>query len=287
MGLFDKTIVERYEEDFRTKKMENADFYHELNIRGGDPELLRSQLLELVEDSGYNIMINKLTKFEGDDSEFAKIFQGGRLKPLRAVLSAEKEAYTASMFPILWKIIAVLGVVSLAAYLIPPSVFQQFGVTVNSYYFVIAGLILIASAMILWLTKKSDYINIWVKMAGIYNVEDESTDMRIIFSAKTTSDDKRIIKQLDDEVSEIYGVISDKYVKSKKLAKGGLLSLTKSDKNMDVELIKGINSMSEDLKNLNSRLARGEISEATYKDAKEGLLDKKHKLETVLDLINV
>ncbi|VVB74150.1 Uncharacterised protein [Candidatus Tiddalikarchaeum anstoanum] len=287
MGLFDmKTRVEKYEESFKTKKMENADFYHELNIRGQDPELLRSQMLELVEDSGFNVIINKLTKFEGEDSEFEKIFQGGRLKPLRAVLGAEKEVQTQSMFPVLWRVVLIIGVLSLIAYLIPPSYYAQFNITVNSYYFVVAGLVLIASAMLLWLTKKSDFITLLIKMSGVYNVEDESTDIRIIFSADTSSNDKKVVKQLDDEVSEVYRVISTKYVKDKG-HKGNLLQVPKGDKHFDVELIKGINSTSDDLKNLDSRLARGEISEAVYKEAKESLTDKKNKLETILDLINI
>lgn len=285
MGLFkSKSIVEKHEEEFKTKKMENRNIFHELNIRGTDPELLRTEVLELVEDLGYDISINKLTKFE--DAEFDKIFRGGRLKPLRAVLSAEKEVQTDSMFPFLWKIVAILGMLSFLAFFIPQSFFDSFNISVNSYYFIISSLILFGSAVILFLTKKVDYLNIWFKASGIYNIQNDNTDLRIILSADTTSNEKKVIKKIDDEVAEIFRVISKKYVK-KKQKKGVILSIPKSEKNADISIIKNINTINNDIKNLDVRLARGEISESVYNEIKENFIERKHKLETILDLIKV
>ena len=39
------------------------------------------------------------------------------------------------------------------------------------------------------------------------------------------------------------------------------------------------------MRNLDSRLATGEISEGTYREVKNELLERKRKLETILDLV--
>ncbi|MBN1924177.1 MAG: hypothetical protein JW791_05490 [Nanoarchaeota archaeon] len=283
--FFPKTMVERNEEQFNTKRMENREVYHELNIRGGDPELLRTQVLELVEDMGYDIIINKFSKFES--SEFENIFQAGRLKPLRAVMNAEKRVETGTMFPWMWKLVAFLGLFSLLVYLVPQSVFDDLGFTLSKNYFIIAGVVLLFSSAILWFARRIDTMTIWFKASGIYNVEDENTDFKVILSGATTSEDKVLRRKLDDEITEIFRIISKKYVKEKEGKKKAILELPKSSKDFDVTVIKSINSVEDDLRGLDSRLANGEINEATYNEVKENLEERKRKLETILDLINV
>ncbi len=282
MGLFSpKSMVERNEEDFNTKRMENKDVYHELNIRSGDPELLRTQVLELVEDLGYDIIINKFTKFE--DSEFNNLFNAGRLKPLRAVLNAEKRVETGTMFPWLWKLVLLIGLASLLIYLVPQSVFDNIGVTLEKDYFIIAGVVLLFSSAVLWFSRRLDTMSIWFKASGIYNVADENSDFKVILSGATTSTDKVLSRKLDDEITEIFRIISKKYVMDKK--KQAILS--PRGRNTDVAVIKSINKVDDDLRELDSRLASGTITEATYNEVKENLIERKRKLETILDLINV
>ena len=280
-----KSTVEKNEENFNTKKMENRDVFHELNIRSGDPELLRTQVLELVEDMGYDVIINKFTKFE--DAEFENVFKAGRLKPLRAVLNAEKNIETGSRFPWLWKLAGVIGIILCLVYFVPQSFFDNFSISVSNYYFGIAGIILLLVSLALWLMRRIDTLRIWFKASGIYNVEDNTSDFRIIFSGETTSTEKSVARKLDDDITELFAIISKKYVKQKEAPGKAIIELTKKDKDFDVEVIKDINIIERDLKHLDSRLANGEITEKAYNEAKEGLNDRKRKLETILDLVNV
>ena len=280
--LSPKTLVEREEEDFNTKRMMNRKIYHELNIRSGDLELLRTQVLELVEDMSYDIIINKFTKFE--DSEFNSIFEQGRLKPLRAVLNAEKRITTGSMFPWLWKLCLGLSIACFVLYFTPQSFFDNFNITIESNYFSIAGLLLLTASFLLWYTRRIDVLSIYFKASGIYNIEDKTSDFKVILSAESTSSKDDVMKKLDDEVAEIFTVISKKYVKETE-KKTSILELSKKNKNLDTTVIKGINEVEDDLRNLDSRLATGEISEGTYREVKNELLERKRKLETILDLV--
>jgi len=285
MSWFSKSTVEKFEQDFRTKNMENRDVYHELNIRGSDPELLRTQVLELVEDMGYDIIINKFTKFE--DSEFDNIFKAGRLKPLRAVLNAERSVETGSMFPSLWKIVGFMGLFIALIYFTPQSFLDTIGITIVREYFAIIGLTMLLISFVLWYTRRIDTLSIWFKASGIYNVEDNTCDFKVIFSGQTTSEDKKERRRLDDDITELFRIISKKYVKAKDVKKKAILELPKSSKNFDVTLIKEINNIDKDLKKLDARLARSEISEKVYNEVKENLNEQKRKLETILDLVNV
>ena len=138
MNIFGKkTITEKMEKNFETKRMENREVFHELNIRGQDPELLRTQVLELLEAMDYDITINKFAKF--DDSEFENIFQAGRLKPLRAVLHAQKKVQTGSRFPIIWKPLLALSIISFIAYFITDHLENALNVAINESCFIIFG----------------------------------------------------------------------------------------------------------------------------------------------------
>lgn len=283
--LSPKSFVERLEEGFNTKRMENREVYHELNIRGGDPELLRTQVLELVEDLGYDVLINKFTKFEND--EFKSLFDAGRLKPLRAVLNAEKRVETGSMFPNLWKIMLMIGVIVSAVYFVPQDFLDNIGFTIMREFFAITGVFLLFITFVLWYTRRVDVISIWFKASGIYNVEDKSSDFKIILSGETTTTNERVNSKLNEEITEIFRVVSKKYVKEKEPAKKAIIEISSKSKNVDVDVIKGINKADSDLRNLDSRLANGEITEKVFNEVRENLLDRKRKLETILDLINV
>lgn len=282
MSLFSpKSTVERHEAGFKTELMQDREFYHEINIRGEDPELLRSQVLELFEGMGYNILINKFTKFE--DSEFNNIFDQGRLKPLRAVLSAEKRSKTSSMFPWLWKLTGIVGIIALIIYFLPQTYFDNFNLTVSKEILGLIGVGSLLLSFLFWYIKRSDYLRIWFKASGIYNIEDETSDFKVILSGEATHNS--LSKKLNDEITEIFQIISNKYVKKSK-KKGPIINVPKKKKDFDVKVIKQVNKVDKDLNELNSQLASGEISEKTYYEVKENLNEKKRKLETILDLIN-
>lgn len=284
MNLFSKkTNVAKMEEDFNTKTMENQKIYHELNIRSSDPELLRTQVLEIVEDMGYSVYINKFTKFQ--DSEFNNIFDQGRLKPLRAVLKAEKKIETGSKFPGLWKFMALTSFMFFLLSIVPDSLWNIINLTVNSNYFLIISFIFVIITLLIYITRKLDSLTIWFKASGIYNITEESSDFKAIFCAQSSSKNRKIIKKLNDEVSQLFSIISRKYVKNKS-KDNKIIKLSKKNKDSVVNVIKSINSVERDLKKLDSRLARGEITERVYNEVKENLKERKIKLETIIDLIN-
>jgi len=283
MNIFNtKTNVEKLEKNFETKKMENHEVFHELNIRGQDPELLRTQVLELLEAMDYDITINKFAKFE--DSEFENIFQAGRLKPLRAVLHAQKKVETGSKYPWLWKLFGVIGVFCLALSIVPESSLISLNITLNKGYILGLSVVALAASLVMWISRKFDTINIWFKSSGIYNVEDKTSDFKIILSGESTS--KILKSRLDNEITQVFSLISSKYVKSKDSEDKSLLDLPKSSKNLDVKIIKEINQLENDSKNLDSRLANKDITEKTYNELREKFSERKLKLETILDLIN-
>jgi hypothetical protein len=282
MNIFDnKTNVEKIEKNFETKKMENHEVFHELNIRGQDPEILRTQVLEFLEAMDYDITINKFAKFE--DSEFENIFQAGRLKPLRAVLHAQKKVQTGSKYPWLWKLMGLIGLISLTVFFLPNESISVLNITLNKTYVLILSIVLLLTSLLIWISRKFDTINIWFKSSGIYDIENKSSDFKIILSGESTS--KILKSRLDNEITQVFSLISSKYVKSKNIEKS-LLDLPRSSKNLDVKIIKEINQIDNDSKNLDSRLANKDISEKTYVELKEKFNKRKIKLETILDLIN-
>ncbi len=283
MNIFgQKTITEKMEKNFETKKMENHEVFHELNIRGQDPELLRTQVLELLEAMDYDITINKFARFE--DSEFENIFQAGRLKPLRAVLHAQKKVQTGSRFPIIWKPLLVLSILSFISYFITDYLETILSMSINESYILALGAILFILSALIFITRKFDTINIWFKSSGIYNIESKTSDFKIILSGESSS--KILRSKLDNEITQVFSLISTKYVKSKAEEGESLLDLPRNSKNLDVKIIKEINQLEHDSNNLDSRLASKDITEKTYTELKEKFAERKQKLETILDLIN-
>ncbi|MDD5054312.1 MAG: hypothetical protein PHT91_03230 [Candidatus Nanoarchaeia archaeon] len=283
MNIFkSKTNVEKAEKNFETKKMENKEVFHELNIKSQDPEVLRTQVVELLEAMDYGITINKFAKF--DDSEFENIFQAGRLKPLRAVLHAHKKVQTGSKYPWLWKILILSGLILMIAFMVPQNYLSFMEISFNNNIFMAISSILLFSGMLLWFLRKFDTINIWFKSSGIYNVEEKNSDFKIILSGESTG--KALKKKLDNDITQIFSAISAKYVKNKVAPEKSLLELPKNSKNLDVRIIRKINDLENDSKNLDSRLANNDISEKTYLELKEEFTNEKQKLETILDLIN-
>lgn len=283
MGLFDKkTNVEVMEKNFQTKKMENHEVFHELNIRGQDPELLRTQVLELLESMDYDITINKFAKFE--DSEFENIFHAGRLKPLRAVLHAYKRVETGSRLPWLWKAFLGISIAFFAAYIFSASIENALSIVINESYLLSLAVVCFFSSGLIWVSRKFDTINIWFKSSGIYNIEDKTSDFKIILSGESTG--KVLKSKLDNEITQIFSLISSKYVKSRIENDKSLLDLPRNSKNLDVKIIKEINQIENDLKNLDSRIANKDITEKTYSELRDKFSERKQKLETILDLIN-
>ncbi len=277
---FRKLTVEKYEREFETKKMRDRRLFYDLNIRVGDPEELRSDVNELLQDMDYDVVLNELTKFE--DAEMDKMFMGGRLKPLKAVIKAKKIVRKGPKFPLIWKTFFILGLVSIVISLLP----KDFGFTgtfryISLGFFVLAGLV--------YLIKEKIPLVIWIKIVGIYNVQDEQADVRVVLAGDILKEDKTVFSKLEDELSEVYNVLARKYIK--KLSKRQIVSQIKlpekAKTNPEARILEIMADVDKELSKLERNLINGKITEATYKELKEKLQKKKEKLSTIYDLLNI
>lgn len=289
MGLFDiKTIVSKYEEQFKVKEMRNKHLFYDLYARTGDPEEVRSYVQELMQDMDWKTSVNELTKWEEKDEE--GIYRGGRLKPIRTILKSHKEVVKGPLFPWLWKTLFVLGILSLAFYLY--TIFDiEAGLTYNSNLVIAASALFFVLAIVVYMIKERIHLAVWVKLSGVYDIASEETDVRIVIAADASKADKEAFDKLEADMTEIYNVLSRKYVKKKAISttlkKGIAKEVGTTKKDPEKEILKGLSDVNNSIRNIDKQLASGKISEGTYKAAKESLSGQKTKLETLVDLLSM
>jgi len=277
-----KTSVDRIEKEFKINNLRDKHVFYDLNVRCGDPEELRSFTAELVSDLEFKPVLNELTKF--DDSDIENVLRGGRLKPIKGLLKAEREIIKGPKFSLLWKFFAFLGLLSLLFYFATTA--NLVDLHFNQTLLLVVSSSLLVLAVLVRTIKERIILSLWIKTVGVYDVEDESSDVRIVISAGSEKKDKQAYNTLEESVGEIYNVLAGKYIKSKprKLLKG----LTKKkDETSAQSILNALQKVEVDLDNVSSRLASGEITEATYNEVKEKLLKKKEKLETIQELLQV
>ncbi|MCW1296525.1 MAG: hypothetical protein OH319_02490 [Candidatus Parvarchaeota archaeon] len=274
-----KTVIERYEEEFKTEHMRNKHIFYDLNIRAGDPEELRSFSMELLEDLGFTTILNEMTKF--DDPEFEGIFRGGRLKPTKSIIKSLKELDKGSKFPIIWKIFLAIGIVSLLLYVLPWSLVQESTILSEwkSYSLWIGGIFILA-AIIVYYIKEKIGLAVWIKIAGIYDVEDEKCDVHLMISGDSEKKDKEAFKKLENDLAELYDVISRKYIKRKE--KEPKITIGREP---EIQALNSLREINKEIDNLQKRFTEGKVSEETYKQLKEELERKKDRYETILDIV--
>ena len=273
MWPFEKTFVEKVEKEFNTKDLKNKHIYYDINIRTGDPEAFRSVSAELISDLGFTTSVNKITEFE--DSELEGSFQGGRLKPVRAIIKATKIITKGSKFPMTWKILAVIGIVlALIKYLLFPDSGEIL------YYF---SSIILAVSLIFFLIREKIFMAIWFKFAGIYNIENQEADIRVILASDCSEKDHEVFKKLESEISEIYNVISRKYVRRKEETK----TIVKIKESAEADVVKKIREVNHEIELLQKRFLEQGMTEPTYLKMKSEIEAKKAKLETLLDIVSM
>lgn len=281
MPILRKLTVDKYEKEFETDKLRDKHIFYDLNVRVGDPEELRSTCVELLEDSDFTVSLNEMTKFE--DKEFEKMFWGGRLKPLKSVIKANKDIKKGVKYPLLWKVLLMVGIASLVIFFFPESF--RFNRTAF-LYIAVSGVIL---SWLIFMIKKVVPVAVWFKIIGIYNVSDEKTDVRLVLAADSLKKDKEAFNRLENELSEIYSIIAKKYVNKiskRELTQNIKIETTKSEK-PEVKVLSLLNDIDKEINKLERGLLDNKISEKTYRELKGKLGRKRSKLETLYDLLNV
>ncbi|MCD6576105.1 MAG: hypothetical protein J7K73_03020 [Nanoarchaeota archaeon] len=281
--VFDKkTILERYEDQFKVREMKNKHLFHDLYARVGDPEELRGFIVELLQDSDWKTSINELTRFE--DEEMEPVFRGGRLKPIRSIIKAYKQIKKGPKYPLIWKLLFLIGAGFLGAYLytlaVPTNWNSNLILEVTPIWFILA--------LIVYSIKETVSLAMWIKISGVYDIEDGNADVRVVLAADADKKDKEAYDKLEEDVSEIYNVLNRKYVPKKKVTKTEIVKVLKPKKKQpELSLMKTVRDIDKQLATLNKRFINKEISEETYKELKRELEKRKAKAETVLDLLSI
>ena len=274
--FFGKPRVEKLEKEFETDKLKNKYLFYDLNFRAGDPEEVRSYSAELLQEMEFFPVINKLVKFE--DSEIEGLFSAGRLKPVKGVIKGIKKVKKGPKFPILWKLFAILGFAMLMLYLYP-----DFNSNQQLLWF---SVIFLSIAFVIYLFKRVLVMETWVKLVGVYDIESEESDMRIIIAADSKDKTKDSFKILESDINNFYQEIAARYVKPKPKKEKKIL-VFKRGVSPEEKLSSALSSIDEEIANLDSRLSRGEITEETYKEVKARLLKRRDKILTLSDLLNI
>jgi hypothetical protein len=277
-----KTSVDKLEEEFKTDSMRNRHIFFDMNVRAADPEEVRSYTTQLMTDLEFKTILNEMSSF--DDVEFEKIFRGGRLKPVKCVIKGIREHKKGPRYKMLYKLLALIGTIVLFVSLMPP---QWLWLSVGQTTLLITATVSLIASVVVYSVKKVVPSSLWVKVAGIYDVESEKSDLRIIISADLVKSDKMMFIKLEEDVTEFYNILSDKYVKPYESAKKKPKKLLIESKAEPAEgkVRSAISEIDNEIFNLDRQLAQGKVTEKTYTEAKASLSKRKEKLGIIIDLL--
>lgn len=288
MGLLNpKTIVKKYEDQFQVKEMQNKHLFYDLFARVGDPEELRSYIHRLMQDMDWKTSINELTKWEEKDTE--GIYRGGRLKPIRTILKSHKEIVKGPKWPLVWKILLAVGIGFLGFYLY--TVFNvEAGLRFNKNLILMITPLWFLGSIVFYMIKEKVHLAVWAKIAGVYDISSEEADVRIVLAADADKADKEAFDKLEADLSEIYNVLSRKYVKKKSIPSKTIRGIGKevgtTAKDPAVKILKELSNLDRTIADLNNQLAVGKLKEDTYNKVKKEMDERKTKLQTLIDLLS-
>ncbi|MFA5406845.1 MAG: hypothetical protein WC307_05830 [Candidatus Nanoarchaeia archaeon] len=274
--MWGKPFVSHVENEFKTDKMRNNHVFHDVNLRVNNPEEFRLTCIDYLRSLDFIVDVNEMTEFE-EGTDFEHFFRAGRLKPLKNVIKARRLNNVGSRFPFAWKLLFLTGMISIISYLMP---FEQLNKELLFYTttisFIMAGL--------LYLVKRVITSSVWVKIIGVYDVNDNKADLRLIISADTSDSNMRVFDDLRDDIAEFYDLITRKYTREDKDKE---LIIKPAAKGKTEELLEKIIKVNNDMKTLNDKFINGRISEDVFKKLSSSLDKEKDKLETVLDLVSL
>jgi len=273
--MWGKPYVTNVEKEFKTERMRDKHVFHDANLRVNDPDEFRVTSIEYLRSLGYIVDLNEMTEFE-QDGEFTKFFRGGRLKPLKNVIKARKSSFLGSRFPVMWRLLFLVGVISLIGYFLP---YDELNRDLLFYIFTLSFI----SSGLFYLIKKVVISSVWVKMIGVYDVEGTKADVRVIISADTSESSQKVFDRLRDDTAEFYDLVSRKYLR--KSAKESIVKpVTKSKTE---ELVTKIMKVNKNMDVLKDKFINGRVSEDVFRKLIGSLEKDKDKLETVLDLVSL
>jgi hypothetical protein len=276
--MFFKPRVEKIEEEFKTGKLKNKYLYHDLSIRSGDPEEVRVFSSEIMQELGFFPILNKFTKFE--DLEMEDIFRSGRLKPVKSILKGVKKIKKGPKYGLLWKLLAVLGFFSLIFYfyLLPGggANLQLVSLSIGFMLF----------SLLVYLVKRTLIMEIWLKISGIYDVESEKSDLKLILAADVQEKTRDGFRIIEEDVNEMYNELGNKYVKHREGKEAKALLVPKKGVSAEEKIASSLKSIDDEISSLDTRLSKAEITEETYRQVLERLNKKRDKIETILDLFS-
>jgi len=271
--MFFKSRVEKLEDEFKTDKLKNKYMFYDLNIRAADPEEVRTFSSEVLQELGFYPILNKFTKFE--DVELEGIFTGGRLKPVKSVIKGVKKVKRGPKYGLLWKLLSLIGIGLLIYYLIPGNV--------PNYQVLYLSILFLLLSLFVYMIKKTLVLEVWVKLAGIYDVSSEKSDLRVIIASDAKDRSRESFKILEEDINEFYNELASKYVKKRATP---VIKVRRGVSPRE-RMLSALQEVEKEISNLDTRLSKGEISEETYKEVKQRLERKREKLETMLDLLSV
>ena len=141
--------------------------------------------------------------------------------------------------------------------------------------------ILLVTALVLYEIKEKVRLAVWIKIAGIYDIQRESADLRVLIAADADKPDKEAFDKLNDDITEFYNELSRKYVKKIKEIKP---TAQKPFSPKLEKILKGLADVNNEMKKLEKKFLNGKMSEKTYNSLKKELQERKDKLEMLLEL---
>lgn len=276
-----KKRVEKFEEEFETENLKDKPAFYDLSLSSiEEPEELRSFLLESCRGKGYSISLNELTKFESE--EFEGIFKGGTMKPIRGLLRTKKKVLRGIKHPILTAL-SIIATTLLIVLSFKPNLFNL-GLEGKEQILRVGAIVSAFLFIIFYKIKRKFLFRIWVKLVGIHDTSAGKADIRLVLAGE--SEKGKRTDKVEEDLSSIYQNVTDMFL-AKKLPKPEEEEriLKKKEKNAQERVIEKLSQAVDSLDNLDSRFAKGEISEERYKELKEKLERNKSKYETLLDIV--
>ncbi len=271
--MWGKKFVDSIEDEFTTSKLRSKHLFHDINLRINDPDEFKQTTINYLRSLDFNINVSELTEFD-EDKELSKFFKAGRLKPIRSIIKAGRQTITGSKYPVIWKLLVLTAIISIIGLMLP---YQQLN---KELLFYITTLSLITS-LIAYGAKQVIKSSVWIKVVGIYDVENTKADVRVIISADINKYNQKVFNKLQEDVTELYELISHKYLKpTQPLVKP--VTKTRSD-----ELINRIAKINEQERKAREQLLNNKISEETYKQLISDLRKEKNQVNTIIDLLSI
>ncbi len=271
-----KTTVERYEEQFKTQNLKKRRLFYDLFIKA-PPEEARRYCTELLQSLDWKTTLDKSASFEEMDVE--GVFRATALKPYKALIKSYKQFIKGPKYPFAWKVLAFTGIILLFLYFW--AVFKN--LHWNTYILLIGAIGSFVAALLVYLIKDVINMAVWIKLVGVYNVEKNMAELRLILAADAEKADKDAYMKLEEDVAAIYDALARKFGK-RVMAKEEVQKVEEGEKFL-VKLANALARVSRKMDELEDKYDAGKISKDKYREMKKELKERRKILEAMLELV--